>query len=83
MSELTIHTGAQGAHTGINIDWFDENNVRHTERIAIMIEEHDKPRTLVIGVNGDVVLRKKYTHYEKPQEEVPERPEPCLGEETR
>ena len=58
MSEITIHTGVQGDHIGINIDWFDENNVRQEERLAIMIKEQDKPRTLEITINGVLVYRR-------------------------
>ena len=55
MSEITIHTGNQGDHTGINIDWFDENNVRHQERLAIVVADKDKPRTLFITLNGILI----------------------------
>ena len=57
MSEITIHTGTQGDHIGINIDWFDENNVRHQERLAIMIEEQDKPKTMILTLNGNVLKK--------------------------
>ena len=57
MSEITLHTGNQGDHIGINIDWFDENNIRHQERLVIMIDKQDKPRAMKISINGHVVAR--------------------------
>ena len=57
MSEITIHTGIIDSHVGINVDWFDENNIRYKERIAVIIEKQDKPRTLLITINGNVVYR--------------------------
>ena len=55
MSELTIHTGCQGDSTRLNVDWFDENNVRLKTIVQVNIQSQDKPRTLEIVVNGVVV----------------------------
>ena len=55
MCELTIHTGTQGDYNKINIDWFNENNVRQKLELEIIVQNQDKPRTLEIRVNGIVL----------------------------
>lgn len=52
MSELTIHTGNQGDHIAIHVDWFDENNVHYRETISIVVLDRDKPRTMDFYLNG-------------------------------
>ena len=55
MSTITLHTGCAGDTTTLNVEWYDHNNVRHRTEIAIAILAQDKPRTLVVTVNGDSV----------------------------
>ena len=55
MSDITLHTGSMGDWNTIKIDWFDENNVRQTDQIDVIIEMRDKPRVLSIRVNGRAV----------------------------
>lgn len=52
MSELTIHTGSAGSLTIFHIAWFDENGVRQSTELEVIIQDRDKPRTLEIRVNG-------------------------------
>lgn len=54
MSEITLHTGFMGSRDSVRVEWFDENNVRRRLPIEIVIEDRDKPRTLVILVDGRV-----------------------------
>lgn len=55
MSEWTLHTGFMGSKDTINIDWYNENNVRQAARLDIVIQEQDKPRTLEIRLNDVIV----------------------------
>jgi uncharacterized protein YifN (PemK superfamily) len=57
MSEITIHTGFMGDQNRINIVWYDHNNVQHTTHIQADIQPEDKPRTLVISIDGKVVYQ--------------------------
>ena len=50
--ELTIHTGLQGEHSTINLEWHDENNRVLKDEIIIIVKEQDKPRILEILING-------------------------------
>ncbi len=49
--ELTIHTGTAGDYHKINIDWFDENNIRQKTTLELKIRDQDKPRVLEIYIN--------------------------------
>lgn len=51
-AELTISMGMVGDECVIHVDWFDHNNVRHSDTVCISILDQDKPRTLQITVNG-------------------------------
>lgn len=53
--EITIHTGSMGACNKINVDWFDENGVRKANIIEINVCNMDKPRTLCIKLDGELV----------------------------
>lgn len=53
--EITLHTGSQGAHTTLHVDWFDEDGVGQVTDIDIIVQDQDKPRTLEIRINGAVV----------------------------
>ncbi len=55
MSEITIHTGCAGDKNTIRIEWFDHNNVSHITTIQADIDVQDKPRTLLLSVNGVMV----------------------------
>jgi hypothetical protein len=57
MSKLTLHTGLMGEQDTINISWFDENNVPKANKLDIIVLNRDKPRTLVIAVDGVIVWR--------------------------
>ena len=57
MAELTWHTGCSGDELTIHVSWFDENNVRQTDVVALQIENQDKPRTLAVSVNGAEMAR--------------------------
>lgn len=50
--EITIHTGFMGDSNTINIDWYNENNVKQKSVIEINVKNQDKPRTLEILING-------------------------------
>ena len=52
MSSWTLHTGCQSDEEQIIIDWFNENNVQRQDELRIRILPQDKPRTLVILLNG-------------------------------
>lgn len=52
MSHWTLHTGAQYDEHTITISWFDHNNVGHEAVLTIAIAPQDKPRTLIISVDG-------------------------------
>lgn len=54
-TELTLHTGAQGHHDLIHLQWFDQNNVPQHTLVEFVILEQDKPRTLEIRVDGVTV----------------------------
>jgi hypothetical protein len=51
-TELTIHTGFAGSETTIHVDWFDENNVKIHNTIDLVVLDQDKPRTIVILLDG-------------------------------
>ena len=55
MSELTIHTGAQGDETRINVDWFDHNMIHHQFTLQIRVLPQDKPRKIVVMVDSEIV----------------------------
>lgn len=58
MSEITLHTGCAGDVDVIYVDWFDQDNRSQKDKIEILIEPVDKPRTLTPRVNGRVVFSK-------------------------
>ena len=51
MCDMVIRMGDTGDYATIIIDWTDHNNVSHSEKIAVIIWNTDKPRTLEIRVN--------------------------------
>ncbi len=53
--EITIHTGLAGDYNTINIDWFDENSVKQKAVLEVNVLPHDKPRTLVVIINGVIL----------------------------
>lgn len=53
--ELTLETGLAGSIFKLKINWFDENNVRHQNELVIAVDEIDKPRTVVIGLDKTVL----------------------------
>jgi hypothetical protein len=58
-TQLTVHTGFIGDFTQIDVDWYDHDNVRMKDRVDILVEETDKPRTLNILINGNTVFRRE------------------------
>ena len=59
MNTLTLHTGCAGDSFDIQVEWFDHNNIRHSDHVAIRIAQRDKPRTLQVVVNGMIVASKE------------------------
>lgn len=55
MSEITLHTGCAGDHTVIKIQWYDEDNVQQRTLVEISVKDQDKPRTLLVAVDGKTV----------------------------
>jgi hypothetical protein len=53
--EITIHTGGQGERHILHVAWFDENNVRQLTELEVALLSQDKPRTLLLLVNGVLV----------------------------
>jgi hypothetical protein len=51
----TLHTGCMGDRTDITVDWFDENMVGKRNDVCVRILNQDKPRVLVIEVDGHIV----------------------------
>ena len=52
MDEITIHTGLAGERMTINIDWFNHNNNKRLDVLELMVGQNDKPRTLIVRLNG-------------------------------
>ena len=82
-AELTLHTGCMGQENTIHIDWFDHNNVRHKTRVDIRILDRDKPRSLQLAVNNEVVYQndagKEWTPPIPPVKELGRKKE-CAGQ---
>lgn len=57
MSEISIHTGTMGACNKINVVWFDENMVHKITTIEAEIGNWDKPRTLIIKIDGKQIMQ--------------------------
>jgi hypothetical protein len=57
--EISVHTGCQGAHNIININWFDENNVKVNDVLEIYVKDQDKPREIELIVNNVVICTLK------------------------
>lgn len=49
--EITIHLGAMGDYSRINIAWFDHNNVPQKTVVEVTTVMQDKPRTLEVLIN--------------------------------
>lgn len=55
MMELTIHTGLMGDCNTINIDWLDERGIHNLTRIEVNVLNQDRPRTLILKLNGAII----------------------------
>lgn len=65
MSEITLHADAAPGLT-IHVKWADHNNIPHETTVNIAITERDKPRTLAVKVDGEVVCSVVSQHYVLP-----------------
>lgn len=52
MNELSFNAGGAGDKSTLNIYWSDHNNIQMKTILVIKMLDRDKPRTLVVEVNG-------------------------------
>ncbi len=43
----------------MHVDWFNHNNVHHTDHVEVRIADKDKPRTLQVLINGMIVAQRE------------------------
>lgn len=53
---LVMHAGIMGDTENVDVYWFDHNSVNYHIHVTIRILDCDKPRTLVVEVDGETLV---------------------------